>query len=170
MASIVLKNLRICNSQVKRNYLKNANILLKFLFHFWILHQILNILKEKVIVIANVFPKWQTLKIFVKRLSQKQRFRTGFGSQHVKASQLLVKSPWERFYHVLLSFSGKLIGNISPVVLTEILGKFVNTLTATASILSKVVRICNSQFKRNYLKNKKVFPIFCCICGISIEF
>ena len=49
---------------------------------------------------------------------------------------------------------------MSPVVLTEILGKFVNTLTATASIMSKVVRICNSQFKCNYLKNKKVFLNF----------
>ena len=58
----------------------------EFSFHFWILHQILNILKEKMIVIANVFPKLQTLKIFVKKLSQENSFRTGFGSQHVKAT------------------------------------------------------------------------------------
>ena len=34
-----------------------------FLFELWILYQILNILKEKMIVIANVFPKLQTEKL-----------------------------------------------------------------------------------------------------------
>ena len=81
------------------------------------------------IVIANVFPKLQTLKIFVRKLSQEHRFRTGFGSQHVKASQLLPKSPRKRFCHALLSFSGKLIWNMSPLVLGETLGVFVKTLT-----------------------------------------
>ena len=75
-----------------------------FLFELWILYQILNILKEKMIVIANVFPKLQTLKIFVRKLSQEHRFRTRFGSKHEKASHLLSKSPTEWFYHVLLSF------------------------------------------------------------------
>ena len=129
MASILFKVVRICNFHFKRNYLKNENLLLECLFHFWFLNEILNILKEKMIVIAIVFPKLQTLKIFVRKLSQEHRFRTGFGSQHVKAFQLLAKSPRERFYHVLLSFSGKLIWNMSPVVLGEISGMFVNTLT-----------------------------------------
>ena len=80
------------------------------------------------IVIANVFPKLQTLKIFVRKLSQEHRFRTGFGSQHVKASQLLPKSPRERFYHVILSFAMKLIWNMSPLLLGEMLRMFVNTL------------------------------------------
>ena len=127
---MLFKVVRTCNSKFKCNYLKNENLLLKFLFHFWILHQILNILKEKMIVIANVFPKLQTLKIFVRKLSQEHRFRTGFGSQHVKASQLLPKSPRKRFCHALLSFSGKLIWNMSPLVLGEILGAFLNPLTS----------------------------------------
>ena len=80
------------------------------------------------IVIANVFPKLQTLKIFFRILSQEHRFRTGFGSQHVKASQLLPKSPRECFYHVILSFAMKLIWNMSPLLLGEMLRMFVNTL------------------------------------------
>ena len=64
-----------------------------FFFHFWILHQILNILKENMIVIANVIPKQQTVKVFVRKLSKEHRFRTSFGNQHVKASQMLSKSP-----------------------------------------------------------------------------
>ena len=62
-------------------------------FHFCILYQFLNILKEKMIVIANVFPKLQTTKIFVRKLPQEHNFRTGFGSQHVKAPELFAKYP-----------------------------------------------------------------------------
>ena len=36
----------------------------------------------------------------------------------------------ERFFHVFTSFSGKLIPKMSPPVLGEILGVFINTLTA----------------------------------------
>ena len=72
----------------------------EFSFHFWILHQILNILKEKMIVIANVFPKLQTVKILSRPLSKKRRFRICFDSQHLKASQMHAKSPGARFDHV----------------------------------------------------------------------
>ena len=58
--------------------------------------------------------------------------QTGFSSQHVKASQILAKCPWERFYQVFSSFSGKLIWKISPLVIGEILGVFVHTLTGDA--------------------------------------
>ena len=52
------------------------------------------------IVIANVFPKLETVKILLRPLSKKRRFRTSFDSHHVKASQKLVKPPWEDFSHV----------------------------------------------------------------------
>ena len=71
---------------------KQKNFLYFFL-HFWILHQILNILKEKMIVIANVFPKLQTVKNLIRPISKKRRFRTRFDSQHFKASEIFVKSP-----------------------------------------------------------------------------
>ena len=85
--------------------------------------------EKKEVVIANLFPKLQSVKIFVRKRSKEHRLRTGFGSQHVKASQMLVKSRWERFYHVFSSFSTNLIWKISPLVLGEILGVFFNTLT-----------------------------------------
>ena len=92
-ASIMSKVVRICNSQFKCNYLKNKKLFLNFLFDFWNLHQILKILREKMIIIANVFPKYQTVKILVRPLSKKRRFRTRFESQRVKVLQLLWKSP-----------------------------------------------------------------------------
>ena len=57
------------------------------------LHQILSILKTRMIVIANVFQKLQTVEILVRALSKYRRFRTRIGSQHVKASPMLSKSP-----------------------------------------------------------------------------
>ena len=82
------------------------------------------------IVIANVFPKLQTVKSFVRKLSQEHRFRKGFGSQLVKASQMLPRFPRECIYHVFLSFSVQLIWKMFAIVLGQILGVFVNTLTA----------------------------------------
>ena len=103
--------------QFKCNYLENEKTFLNFLFHFWILHQIFKTLEEKMIIIANVFPKLQNVKIFVRKLSKEQRFRTGFCSQHVKSSQMFAKFPWECFYHIFLTFSTKLIGKMSPLLL-----------------------------------------------------
>ena len=49
---------------------EKPKIFLNFLLHFWNLHQILNILKKRMIFAANVFPKLQTVKIFVRPLSK----------------------------------------------------------------------------------------------------
>ena len=65
----------------------------QFLFHLSMLREILNILKEKMIVIANMFPKLQTVIIFVRKLSQEHRFNTSFGSQYMKAWEILAKFP-----------------------------------------------------------------------------
>ena len=60
------------------------------------LHQILNILnKRMIVIIANVFAKLETLKDFVRALSKKPRFRTRSDSQHVKALQMRRKSPMQ---------------------------------------------------------------------------
>ena len=135
MPSILFKTARICNSQFKCYYLKNQKNFQHFLLHFWNLHQILNLLKKRTIVIANVFPKLQTLKIFVRPLSKKRRFRTRLDSQHVKASQILEKSPREHFDHVSSSFSRKLVWKMLLLILLEFLGVSVNTLTAESKYL-----------------------------------
>ena len=82
------------------------------------------------IVIANVLRKLQTVKDLVRLLSKKSRFRTRFDSQHVKGSQTLLKSEWGNFYHVFSLFRGELIWKTSPLVIIQILGVFINTLTA----------------------------------------
>ena len=56
MASILFIVVRISDSEFKCNYVKNEKIVLNFLFDFWNLKQILNILEKKMMVIANIFP------------------------------------------------------------------------------------------------------------------
>ena len=72
---------------------ENQKLFLSFFFHFLNLHLILNILKERMMVIAHVFPDLQTVKNLVRLLSKNRCFRTRFDSQHVKASQILAKYP-----------------------------------------------------------------------------
>ena len=81
------------------------------------------------IVIANVYPKLETLKILFRPLSKKRRFGTRFDSQHLKTSQILAKSPWERLCHVVSWFPGKLISKVFPQVLGDVLVECVNKLT-----------------------------------------
>ena len=128
MASILLKSGRICHSQSKCNDLNNEKLFLSCLFDFWNLHQILNISKKNMMVIPNVFPKLQTVKILVSPLCENSRFGTRFDSQHMKVSQKLPKSPWDNFFHVFSSLWEIFIWKMSPQLFPEILGMLLNTL------------------------------------------
>ena len=135
MASILFNNARICNPRLKWNSLKNQKLFLNYLFQLWKLRQISNILKKEMMVIGNVFPKLKTVKNFVTAPCKKFRFGIRFDSQHVKLSQILAKSPWERFYHVFSSFWEKSIWKMSPVLLGQILGMLLNRLFAEGKYL-----------------------------------
>ena len=74
-----------------------------FFCYFSNLHQILNLLKKKIIVIATFLRNVQALKDLVRPHSKKPYFRTPFYSQHVKVSHTLVKSEWELFHHIFSS-------------------------------------------------------------------
>ena len=164
MASILFNIAWICNSQFKCIYLKNEKFFRNFLFHFWTLHQILNILKKKVMVLLNVFSKLQTVKNFVTPLCKKRHFGTRLDSWHVKGSRILAKSPWECFYQVFSSIWGKLIREIFPLGLVESKGRLLTHWVPMASILFNIAGICNSQLKCIYLKNGKIF------CQFSVPF
>ena len=71
-----------------------------FFFHWWNVHQILNIFQKKKIVLPNVFPKLATVQDFVTPLTIQCRLETSFDSQNGKRFQTLVKSSWEHFYHI----------------------------------------------------------------------
>ena len=118
MASILFIIARIWDSEFKCNYVKNEKLVLNFLFDFWKLQQIWNILKEK-LVIANIFPNLNKVKILVRPLSEKRHFRKRFDSQLVKLSQILAKAPWGHLYHFFSPFWWKLLWKMFPLVLGE---------------------------------------------------
>ena len=92
MASILFNIPRICSSQFKCKYLKKEKLFLDFLFHFCNLHQILNAIEKKMMVIANMIPKLETVENFVTPLCRKCRFGTRSDSQHAKVPAILVES------------------------------------------------------------------------------
>ena len=130
MRTIPLGILGICSSLLKCNSLKNGKLFVNFLFHLWNLHQVSNISKKKMIVIAHEFRKLQTAKDLVKPLSRNRGCRTCFDSQRVNGYEIFVKSAWEHFYHIFWSLLAEMICNISPLLKFEILGVFLNLLTA----------------------------------------
>ena len=62
-------------------------------------------------------------------MSKKPLFISPLNSQHVKGSQTLLKSAPQQFYNILSSLSAQLIWKTSLLVISQILGLFVNTLT-----------------------------------------
>ena len=89
-------------------------------------------------------------------LSEKQRWRTSFDSQHVNVSQTLVKSAWARFYHIFSTLWRQTTSQISPWVQYGFLELLTYWLPMTI-ILFGIARIWRSLFTRNYLKNEKLF-------------
>ena len=157
ITSILFRIVRICRSLLKSSSLKNKKHFLGFLFHLWNLHQILNNFKKKNIVIANVFPKLATVQGLVTPLTIQRRLKTSFDSQHVKRYQTLVKSWWERFYHIFSSLQAEIIWKISPWLKFEIIGFLLTHGLLITSILFRIVRICRSLIKSSSLKNKRDF-------------
>ena len=129
ITSILLRIVRIWCSPFKSTYLKKKKNFLSFLFHFWNLHHILNIFKNKKIVIANVFPKLATVRSLVTPLTIQHRLKTSFDSQHVKRFQTLVESSWKYFDHIFSSLLGELVWKISPWLKFEIIVFFGYTWT-----------------------------------------
>ena len=58
--------------------------------------------QKKMTLVFYVFPKLETAKNVVRKISKKTRFKTPFDSQHVKGSQTLFKSATKHFYHIFL--------------------------------------------------------------------
>ena len=76
--------------------------------------------RKKMMIIANMFPKSQTVQNFVTPLCKKCCFQIRLDSRHMQVSRILSKSPRECFYHLFSSICGKLIFKLSPLVLGEI--------------------------------------------------
>ena len=130
MTSTIFVIVRTYGNQFKCNYLRNKKIFHDFLHHFWNVLQVLNILKERMTLIADLFLKLGTANDIVRQMPKKPRFRTPFDRQHVKGWQTLLTSARRQIYQVLPSLRRKWSWKMSLLVISEILGLFVNILTA----------------------------------------
>ena len=117
MTIILFRIVRICGPRFKCNYISNEQFFPIFFLHFWNRHQILHIFKTRMIVIAALFRKLQTVTDLVRPPFKKHRFENSFDNQHFKESQALVKSASEHFHHIFSSLWQIVIWKISPSVI-----------------------------------------------------
>ena len=116
--------------------------LVAYMQHFWNLYHILNILHH----------------YMVRHISNKPRFRTPFNSQ--RGPKHLRNLQWKMFS----------MGGICFLVICEILGVFVNTLTSDDKYR---VRDCDKlllPIQGQLSKKRKKFRHFCSFSGIYIKF
>ena len=125
VTDILFVKVRICRNLFKYNYLENKKLFLDFLLNLWNQHHILKILKTKITLTTDVFPK-----NLLRQMSKRPRFRKPCDSQRVKWSQTLVKNVWQHFYQISTSLWAKMTWKISLLVICESLGHFDNTLNA----------------------------------------
>ena len=101
----------------------------EILLHFWNLHEILSVLKTKIVFIAQIFSKLLSVKNVVTWMPEWFHLRTPFGGQGVKWPRILLKSTQQHFYASFPLISNKLSSVSCLLVGSEILGTFFDMLT-----------------------------------------
>ena len=160
---------RISPNQLKCNYLRNNKIFSILCCIFLNLDQILNVFRKKMALIYYVLPKLETAKEEASWMSKKFRFRTSFNNQHAKRFQSLQKSPAKNFYHTISWLRGKFSCNMSLLVISKILGLFVNTLTVDDKYSLRNSENLRQPITMQLFKKQIFFLNFCCISEISIK-
>ena len=109
---------------------KTEDFSLDFLFAFWNVHEIYNILKKRMSVLASLFPKLLFRKEVPTETSRRSRFKTPFGNQRVNGFQPPLKLSRHHYYPFFPWISGKLSWKKTALLRSKILRPFANTLTA----------------------------------------
>ena len=157
MTSILFGIVKICSSILKCNYLKNKKDFLNFMFHWWNLHQILNIFQKKMIVIAYLFSKLKTVKTWVDQSVK------SVVSEHRLAVNILKGSKhlWNLRESVFIIFfdhsERKWLGKYLPYWTLKSWRCLLTHWLPMRSIPLGILGICRSLFKCKYLKNEKLF-------------
>ena len=125
--------------------------------HFLNLHEILNIMKKTISFIAQIFWKLLTPKNGLPSIPKRSSFTTPFGSQSVRGSQTLLKSPRNRFYPNFPLIQDKLslkhLSQSDPKSKDSLLTRWL----LITCILLIVERNPGNLSNRNYLQNQKQF-------------
>ena len=75
-------------------------LFLNFFLRFRNLHEIYNIFKKKISLIADFFRKLRTPENVARYMSNKSRFKGTFHRQHGKRVQTLLRSGQKHCYHI----------------------------------------------------------------------
>ena len=93
-------------------------------------------------------------------MSKRSYFRTRFGKQRVSGFETLLKSARQHYYRMLPRIWDKLSWKISVLVRSEMLGLFVNTLTAEYMHSSRNMQNLPQQLQTRFYLKRKVFAGF----------
>ena len=160
MTSIPAAICRIFCNNFKRYYLKNARLFLDFLLHFWNVHEICNILKKRMSVLAYIFRKLLFPKEVFTETSRKSCFRTPFDNQRINWFQIPLKVARHHYYPFFPWIPGKLSLKKTSLLWSKILTLFAYTLTADEKYSCRNIQSFLKQLQTLLSQKRKTFPWF----------
>ena len=123
------------------------------------------------IVIAHVFPRLQTVKISVRKLSKKHRFRKRFHSQYLKVCkifcQISIRAPLSCVLIILMEVD---LENVSPSVTWNLRGVCWHIDCRWQVSCQVLQEFAVSNSNGTIWKTKNFLSIFCSISGIYNKF
>ena len=146
------------------------NTLSGFFFHLWNVHEIYNILKKRMSVLAWLFPIFLFPKEVATETSRRSCFRTPFLNQRVNGYQTPLKVARYHYYPFLEWISSKLSWKKTALFWSKILRLFANTFTADGKYSCRNIQNFCNNFKGYYLKNRRLFLDFFCISEMCMKF
>ena len=127
--------------------------------------------KNRMTLIAEVFPKLLTPKNMVTSMSKKSRFKISFAKQHGKRAKTLLKFAWQYLYDIYCSLWRQLSYRKSLLLICKISRLFPNTLSADGkySLLNRenLTKAIQMQLSR---KEKTFFDFFSAFLKASLNF
>ena len=92
------------------------------------------------------------------------------GSQHIKASERLLKSVQQYFFQIFLALCKEISSKISVLVVSVILRLFVNILKPNEKHSLTKSKCLTQPIQMQLSRNEQIFSIFLCISGMYIKF
>ena len=160
MKSIAAEICRIFCNNFKRYYLKNGRLFLDFLLNFWNVHEIYNILKKRMSVIDQLFPKLLFRKEVANETSRRCCFSTPFGNPRVNGFQTPLKVARHHYYPLFPWILGKLSWKKTALLWSKILRLFANTFTADDKYSFRKMQNFGQQFQTLLSQKRKTLSGF----------
>ena len=151
---------RIFCNNFKRYYLKNGRFFPDFLLHFWNVHEISNIFKKRLSVLAILYPKLLFPKEVATETSRRSCFRTPFGNQRVNVFQKPLKEARHHYYSFFPWIIGKVSWKKTALLWLEIFTLFANTLTADDKYSCRIRQNFLQQLQTLLSEKRKTFSWF----------